>query len=317
MLRYAALLKDTKAYSSLENDIREGRLSHCYMVMGEDALAVDNMIDLFAQTILCKDMGCGKCIICQKVEDKNHEDIFEPKNLKADGIREFVEKVYVKSVGEIKIMIIRQMDEVDPKVQNFLLKSLEEPIDGVVFLLGATRQIAVLDTIKSRSKKLAITSFAKSKLTAFFEDNYVGKPKSLVNEAVDCCLGSLTRCEALMNDEDFFGDMSEIIFALKELTSTKVNLKVQRRLDIKDGRLVKYLDIMQLICGVLLKRKLGVDIDGFDRVNVLLDSFNVATLVNFSELISQAKQKVESYCKDDNVLDNLFIKLMEVKYLCR
>lgn len=120
-----------------------------------------------------------------------------------------------------------------------------------------------------------------------------------------------------MNDEDFFGDMSEIIFALKELTSTKVNLKVQRRLDIKDGRLVKYLDIMQLICGVLLKRKLGVDIDGFDRVNVLLDSFNVATLVNFSELISQAKQKVESYCKDDNVLDNLFIKLMEVKYLCR
>ena len=57
MLRYAALLKDTKAYSSLENDIREGRLSHCYMVMGEDALAVDNMIDLFAQTILCKDMG--------------------------------------------------------------------------------------------------------------------------------------------------------------------------------------------------------------------------------------------------------------------
>ena len=74
---------------------------------------------------------------------------------------------------------------------------------------------------------------------------------------------------------------------------------------------------MQLICGVLLKRKSGVAVDGFERVNVLLDSFNIATLVNFNELIIEAKQKIESYCKDDNILDNLFIKMMEVKYLCR
>lgn len=317
MLRYSQLLKDTKVYESLQSDIREGRLNHCYMITGEDALAVDSMIDLYAESILCKDGGCGKCLICQKVEDRNNEDIFEPKNLKADGIREFVEKVYVKSDGEVKIMIIRAIDEVDSKVQNFLLKSLEEPIDGVVFLLGATKQTAVLDTIKSRSKKLAITPFAKERLMKFFDDNYVGKPKALINEAIDCSLGSLTRCEALMNDEEFFGDMSEIIFALKELTSTKVNLKVQKRLDIKGDRLVKYLDIMQLICGVLLKRKLGVSVDGFERVNPLLDSFNVATLVNFNELISIAKQKVESFCKDENIIDNLFIKLMEVKYLCR
>ena len=104
---------------------------------------------------------------------------------------------------------------------------------------------------------------------------------------------------------------------LKELTSTKVNLKMQKRLDIKDGKLARYLDIMQLIFGVLLKRKSGVCVEGFDRVNVLLDSFNAATLVNFNELVIQAKQKIESYCKDENILDNLFIKMMEVKYLCR
>lgn len=317
MLRYMSLLKDTKAYKSLQNDVNEKRLNHCYMIMGEDTLAVDGLIDLIAQTILCKDGGCGRCVTCQKVEDKNHEDIFEPKNLKADGIREFVEKVYIKSEGSVKIMVIRSLDKVDGKAQNFLLKSLEEPIEGVMFLLGATRQAAVLDTIKSRSKKLTVAPFSKAQLTEFFDDNYVGKPKSLVSEAVDCCLGSLTRCEELLNDEAFFGDMSEIIFALKELTSTKVNLKTQKRLDIKDGRLARYLDIMQLVCGVLLKRKLGVEIEGFGRVNVLLDSFNVASLVNFNFLIDEAKKKLESNCRDDNILDGLFIKLMEVKYLCR
>ncbi|MDE5755930.1 MAG: hypothetical protein K2I23_02445 [Clostridia bacterium] len=317
MLRYSALLKDTKPYLTLQSDLAVGKLNHCYMIMGEDELAVDGLIDLSCEAILCKERGCGKCVVCQKIEDKNHEDIFEPKNLKADGIREFVEKVYVKSVGDIKIMIIRALDKVDPKVQNFLLKSLEEPIDGVVFLLGVIRQSAVLDTIKSRSKKLTLAPFTKKQLTDFFDDNYIGKPKSLVEEAVDCCLGSLARCESLLGDEEYFGDMSEVIFILKELTSTKVNLKMQKRLDLKDGKLARYLDIMQLICGVLLKRKSGVFVEGFERVNVLLDCFNIATLVNFNELIIEAKQKIESYCKDENILDNLFIKMMEVKYLCR
>lgn len=317
MLRYSALLKDAKAYKSLQSDITAGRLNHCYMIMGEDELAVDMLIDLFSQTILCKDGGCGKCVVCQKVEDKNHEDIFEPKNLKADGIREFVDKVYVKSAGDVKIMIIRSLDKVDAKVQNFLLKSLEEPIDGVVFLLGVIRQSAILDTIKSRSKKLSLTPFTKRQLTEFFDGNYIGKSKYLVEEAVDCCLGSLSRFENLLNDEEYFGDMSEIIFVLKELTSTKVNLKMQKRLEIRDGKLARYLDIMQLIVGVLLKRKNGARVEGFERVNALLDSFNIATLVNFNELISQAKQKIESYCNNENILDNLFIKMMEVKYLCR
>ncbi|MDE7348720.1 MAG: hypothetical protein K2N53_03565, partial [Clostridia bacterium] len=65
MLRYSALLKDTKAYKTLQSDINAGRLSHCYMIMGEDALAVDGLIDLCSEAILCKDGGCGKCVVCQ------------------------------------------------------------------------------------------------------------------------------------------------------------------------------------------------------------------------------------------------------------
>ena len=124
-------------------------------------------------------------------------------------------------------------------------------------------------------------------------------------------MGSLSRCEELLKDENFAGDMTEVVFLLKELTSTKVNLKMQRRLDIKDGRLVRYLDMMQL------KRKTGVRVEGFEKINCLADSFNIASLVNFNELLIEAKKKAESYCKDENILDNLFIKLMEVKYLCR
>ncbi|MDE6189664.1 MAG: hypothetical protein K2G37_05210 [Clostridia bacterium] len=317
MIKYRELLENTKAYKVLDGDIREGRLNHCYMITSEDELALDGICTLFAQRILCKDGGCGKCVSCMKVEDNNHEGVYEPKNLKADGIREFIEKVYITGDNDVKVMIIRRLDQVDVKVQNFLLKSLEEPVDGVVFALGVQRQTAVLDTIKSRSKKLSLAPFSKESLKDYFSKEFRGYSKAVTTEAVDCSLGSLTRCDELLNDEDFAGDMTDVIFMLKGLTSSKVNLKMQRRLDIKGGKLVKYLDIMQLICGVLLKKKTGVAVDGFEKVNALMDTFNVPTLVNFNELIVNAKQKVESYCKEENILDNLFIKLLEVKYLCR
>lgn len=317
MIKYGELLTKTKAYATLDNDAKDGRLNHCYMIMGDDELAVSGLCDLFAQRILCMEGGCGKCISCQKVADGNHEAVVEPNSLKADGIREFIEKVYVKGDGDVKVMVIKQLDKVDVKVQNFLLKSLEEPVEGVVFVLGVVRQTAVLETIKSRSKKLAVTAFSKAQLKEYFSDGFRGYSTALIDEVTDCCMGSLSRCEELLKDENFAGDMTEVVFLLKELTSTKVNLKMQRRLDIKDGRLVRYLDMMQLICGVLLKRKTGVRVEGFEKINCLADSFNIASLVNFNELLIEAKKKAESYCKDENILDNLFIKLMEVKYLCR
>ncbi len=318
MIKYLSLLKTTKPYKVIGADIAEGKLNHCYMLTGDDRVALDGLITLFAERILCDNDGCGECSVCMKIEDGNHEDIFEPKNLKADGIREFVDQVYIKPNGKYKVMILREIDKVDMKVQNFLLKSLEEPVDNVVFILGAERQTAVLETIKSRSKKLAVLPFSRYALEDYFAKKTAEYPnRALVKEAVDCCLGNLTRCEELLADEEYASDLTDIIFILKDMTSTRDNLKMQQRLGAVEGKLVRYLDMMQLIAGVLLKKLSGVRVDGFEKVNCLMDTFNIPALVNFNQLITEAKQKLENNCKESNVLDNLFIKLMEVKYLCR
>lgn len=318
MIKYRPLLEITKPYKVACQDVAEGKVNHCYMLTGDDKTAIDGLITLIAEKILCPNGGCGECAVCMKVEDGNHEDVFEPKNLKADGIREFVEQVYVKPNGKCKVMIIRELDKVDAKVQNFLLKSLEEPVEDVVFLLGAQRQTAVLETIKSRSKKLAVLPFSKYALDDYFSKRTDEYPnRALVKESVDCCLGSLTRCEELLRDEEFASDLTNVIFILKDMTSTKDNLRMQQRLGAVEGKLSRYLDMMQLVAGVLLKKAAGISVDGFEKVNCLKDVFNVPALANFNSLIIEAKQKLESNCKESYVLDNLFIKLMEVKYLCR
>lgn len=318
MIKYRSLLQITKPYKVIDADVKEGKINHCYMLTGDDGVAIDGLIDLFAERILCDKGGCGECAVCMKIEDGNHEDVFRPKNLKADGIREFVEQVYIQPNGKYKIMVIPRLDEVDAKVQNFLLKSLEEPVDNVIFLLGAGKQTAVLETIKSRSKKLAVLPFSSYALDDYFakrKDEYPNR--ALVKESIDCCMGSLSRCEELLKDEEYASDLTNVIFILKDMNSTRDNLKMQQRLGAYDGKLARYLDMMQLIAGVLLKKISGVKVEGFEKVNCLKDSFNQASLVNFNDLIVEAKKKLESNCKESYVLDNLFIKLMEVKYLCR
>ena len=57
MIKYEELLVNTKVYKALESDLLEDRLNHCYMIMSEDALAVDGLCTLFARKILCKDGG--------------------------------------------------------------------------------------------------------------------------------------------------------------------------------------------------------------------------------------------------------------------
>lgn len=318
MIKYRSLLEITKPYKVVAADVAEGKINHCYMLTGDDKVAIDGLITLMSEKILCDKGGCGECVTCMKIEDGNHEDVFEPKNLKAEGIREFVEQVYIKPNGKYKILIIRELDKVDAKVQNFLLKSLEEPVDNVVFLLGAEKQTAVLETIKSRSKKLAVLPFSRYALEDYFAKRTQEYPnRALVKESVDCCLGSLTRCEELIKDEEYASDLTNVIFVLKDMTSTKDNLRMQQRLGVADGKLARYLDMMQLIAGVLLKKAAGIRVDGFEKVNCLKDVFNIPALVNFNSLIIEAKRKLESNCKESYVLDNLFIKLMEVKYLCR
>ena len=54
MIKYEELLVNTKVYKALESDLLEDRLNHCYMIMSEDALAVDGLCTLFARKILCK-----------------------------------------------------------------------------------------------------------------------------------------------------------------------------------------------------------------------------------------------------------------------
>jgi DNA polymerase-3 subunit delta' len=77
--------------------------------------------------------------------------------------------------GERKLFVLSDFAEASPQVQNKLLKSLEEPPEGVYFLLGATSEFAVLPTVLSRVKRLEIRPFSGEETLAFLARRYGNK----------------------------------------------------------------------------------------------------------------------------------------------
>jgi len=160
------LIKDTTAYKILSGDGKTNRLSHAYMLHFQDIKNMREALKLFALEVFQtqKDTALGKRILNESFVDLK---IYPPegKKLNVDMASEIVEDGAMRPVeGSRKLYIICGFDEASALIQNKLLKTLEEPLGGVYFLLGAYSLAPVLDTVKSRVKLLEIAPFTDKQI---------------------------------------------------------------------------------------------------------------------------------------------------------
>ncbi len=106
--------------------------------------------DMFLMRLFGGCGGCGSCVSCRKVAE-GHVDILRLHAPKAAELRDALafaaEKPYE---GAYKAIVIAAADDMTPAASNSLLKTLEEPPEGVVFVLEARSASGVLPTVASR-----------------------------------------------------------------------------------------------------------------------------------------------------------------------
>jgi DNA polymerase-3 subunit delta' len=159
------------------------RLPHALLLHGPHGVGKLALAERFAQFLLCEKRGqgtqpCGSCEGCRWYLAGNHPDarIIEPeataRNLqlpeegdaeparekrkpsvviRIDEIRALAGFVNVKSHrAGLRVAIVHPADEITEQAANAMLKSLEEPPPGAVFLLVSGRPARLLPTIRSR-----------------------------------------------------------------------------------------------------------------------------------------------------------------------
>lgn len=165
------LISGTTAYAAFSHDLAQGRLSHAYMLHFEDAKNMRAALKIFALEFFgfSLDGADGK-----RVQSESYPDLKiypeDGKKFNADSASALLADCALKPVeGDKKLIVVCGFDGAAAIIQNKMLKTLEEPYEGVYFLLGVTATASVLDTVKSRVKTLTIPPFTEDEIFSALE----------------------------------------------------------------------------------------------------------------------------------------------------
>lgn len=137
-----------------------GKVSGAYIFQGQNTQEMAEFAKEFAKLLNCETV-CGTCLNCRKIESGVHPDFItvipegKKQIIKIDSIRDLKDRVKLGPV-EAKYLMIRVLnaDSIESAAANSFLKALEEPPQGVVFVLITSASDNLPRTVLSRCQKI-------------------------------------------------------------------------------------------------------------------------------------------------------------------
>ena len=196
----------------LQNIVRGEQLAHAYLFHGPDGVGKQTLATRFAMTLLCNELtsegdACGKCDSCRRFLKDEHPNftLLEPEGTmgyKIDQLREFIRNTnfMISYRGNRRVYLIPDAERMNPESANALLKTLEEPSDGVIMILVSSNILQLLPTIISRCQSVKFSRLSReltqdtlvkkfnitpdiAKLAADLSDGSIGLAKMLSEES--------------------------------------------------------------------------------------------------------------------------------------
>ncbi|MDZ7758831.1 MAG: DNA polymerase III subunit delta' [Desulfovermiculus sp.] len=179
------------------------------------------------------DPPCLGCSVCRQIQGLAFRDLHVfsgmEEAIKIDGVRHIRAGMGQRpDHGRMRVILFHQAQELTPSAANSLLKAMEEPLPGNVFVLLAPLRSWLLPTLVSRSQVLTLSRSSdrrsdheqvgewQKRLTGFWRTGrglfeHTAKKgevsRTLVQEIVTACQQALG--EAMQGEED--GEMSQLM----------------------------------------------------------------------------------------------------------
>ena len=181
------ILGHEKTKNFLKKLIVAKQRPHAFLLCGSSGIGKRLVAETFAKTILCGtgEEPCGKCVSCKSFAGENHPDYFliQPE-LKVDGhtrkdsitieqVRDLLkEAAFLPKLGDSRVAVIDGAHMLVPEAANSLLKFLEEPPQGWLFVLVSSNQEAILPTLLSRVTTIRLAGLQKEDVLKYFAQKH-------------------------------------------------------------------------------------------------------------------------------------------------
>lgn len=168
-MEFSSFAGNREIKSTLNSYFLSGRLPHALILQGEDGLGKHTLARLIAKAAVCREgarggeVPCGKCPSCIRAEALSHPDIRvitgsgASNTVSVESIRHLAEDAYRRpEESDRNVYLIFAGSTISEAAQNKLLKIIEEPPEGVLFLMAIRSAESLLPTIRSRAGVLTL-----------------------------------------------------------------------------------------------------------------------------------------------------------------
>jgi len=202
------IVGQTRILSLLQHSLERGVVAHAYLFVGPPHVGKMTLALNLAQALNCEaaEHPCGECVSCQKIASAKHADVqiiglsrngnsTEAKLRTEIGIDQIRQMQHSASLppfeGKYKIFIVDGAERLSTEAANCLLKTLEEPVGKVIFILLATNDRLLPATVVSRCQRLELFPLATEEVEATLNSGWGVEPQKAEVLARLChgCLG--------------------------------------------------------------------------------------------------------------------------------
>jgi len=257
--RFDELVGQLHVARALANAIESGRLAHAYIFAGVRGIGKTTVARILAKCLNCRQgpttMPCNECESCREITDGRSMDVLEldaASRTGVDDIRELQEIVsYAPVRDRSRILILDEFHMLSKNAFNALLKTLEEPPPGVVFILATTEIQKILPTVLSRCQIFEFRRVATGELSAHLRrvcdtegieisdatlDRIARAGEGSVRDALSILERILAFCGTAVRDDDALAVLGAVRHeVLEELVDGLARRDAARLLGILDG----------------------------------------------------------------------------------
>lgn len=279
----------------------------------------------FCQRIFCTShTACGACLACRKFLNHNMVDYLElsgeEQQIRIGEVRRIPEfltsSAYEGGYRCIHIAYAHQMTE---QAQNYLLKTIEEPPENVVFVLSLDNKQKLLPTIRSRCLEVQLEAQPRQEI--FEEMLQSGAAEEQAAYAAAWSGGSPAQARQILADEQL-ADIRSHAEAIAVRLSTKRNpsMYLMEQDFLAAGKRMPEMlyALASLFADAALwpcETEVLKNPDCKKTIALLAQNFTLVQLQRIMELLNQRCERKLRFpqLRDDLLLKSLIFDILEVK----
>jgi DNA polymerase III subunit delta' len=310
------------------------QLPHAMLLRGREGSGIEALGQTFARSLLCESSAeggfpCGRCPACNWLAQGNHPDfrLLQPESLAADPPRDAEEtpaptrrekkseQIRIDQVRDLqdflaigthraglRVVLVHPAEAMNPNTQNALLKSLEEPPPGTVFILVTTNADRLLPTVRSRCVALGVAAAGRTAALEWLKAQGMVDPEDALAAAGGAPLAAVELAAMTATRES-------LVAGLRDLKADALDL-ADRAQGVPPLHLVAWL---QRWCYDLLAARLGAPVRYYPKYERLI--FEISRRCRASDLAGYLRTLAEARSLAQHPLNpRLFFEDLLIRY---